>query len=108
MCASPWHPSASPSTRDLRADRAACQSLNRALRRCRQPRSLPDAQEDMGRLLCGFVQGRADAASLWLAGMPSRALALEPLTTACSRPPSLRCACGRQLGSPACRNTPPL
>jgi hypothetical protein len=60
-------------------NRAGVNCLNRALRRCRPPRSLPDAQEDIERLLCGFVQGRPDAAALRRAGTPPRALAVEPL-----------------------------
>ena len=60
-------------------NRPSHNSVNRALRCCRPPRSLPDAQEDMGQLLCGFAQRRANAASLHLAGMPPRALANEPL-----------------------------
>jgi hypothetical protein len=37
-------------------DWAGLNCLKRALRRCRRPRSLPDAQEYMGRLLRGGMQ----------------------------------------------------
>jgi hypothetical protein len=55
-------------------NRAGLKCLYRALRRCRQPRSLPDAQEDIERLLGGGIRRCLDEAELQLAGTPLRNL----------------------------------
>jgi hypothetical protein len=60
-------------------NRAAHSSLNRAVRRCRPPRSLPDAQEDMGRLLGGGMWRCLDKVEMQLAGTPLCALVFTPM-----------------------------